>query len=182
MAAIVASIIVLVLAAAAHTRPGRTVARAISQRFELFFSTSVETEEGAAGLADSTWMRIRNARHTRDLFLAHPVRGVGLGQFRKHALESAPYMIQRSTWDPWCGWLASAAEMGFVGPLLLAFPIAVVLSRHLGTPRTERLPAVAAILALAAVMQLHTGSYIDLWWWYPLAAAAVLVGREPATI
>jgi hypothetical protein len=177
-----ARVFVIVLGLVALSRAGRTVSIAIVERFELFMKTPVETEQGASGLADSTWMRIRNARHTRDLFLAHPARGVGLGQFRRYALEDAPYMIQRATRDPWCGWLAVAAETGVAGPLLIAFPIAVVLFRHFRTRPADRLAAVPALAALAAVMQLHTGSYIDLWWWYPLAAAAVLAGPPPATI
>jgi hypothetical protein len=37
-------------------------------------------------------------------------------------------------------------------------------------------------LGVAAVMQLHTGSYIDLWWWYPMSlAAAATNGPDEST-
>lgn len=182
-----AAVLAVVLGAASFTGPGRVVRRAIAERWELLVATPVSTDEGAAGLADSTWMRTRNLKHTWELFRAHAVRGVGLGQFHRYALESAPYMVQRATRDPWCGWLAVAAEAGVAGPLLLAFPIALLLTRYFRARPADRVPAVLALAALAAAQQLHTGSYMDLWWWYPLAAGAVLAGdpsreRDPATI
>jgi hypothetical protein len=170
--------LVLVVGAAALTGPGRVVRGAIAERWELFTRTPVATDEGAAGLADSTWMRARNLRHTREIFEAYPLRGVGLGQFRRYALENAPYMIQRATRDPWCGWLASAAEMGVLGPLLIASPIALLLVLWWKS-RRPRLPLVAALAVLAVVQQLHTGSYLDLWWWYPLSVGAA-IGGDPA--
>jgi hypothetical protein len=34
--------------------------------------------------------------------------------------------------------------------------------------------AVPVLIVVAAVQQLHTASFIDLWWWYPLSLAVVL--------
>lgn len=180
-----AAALAVLLVAGLASAPGRSVRGAIVERWELFRSTRVNTSEGAAGYADSTWMRLRNVSHTFDLFLRHPLRGVGIGQFGRYLLEGQPYMVVRATKDPWCGWLASAAELGFGGPILLAIPFAVVLTRLRLRPRTGSDPAVWALLALAFVQQLHTGSYIDLWWWYPLSIAAVVgagTGEETATM
>ena len=42
-----------------------------------------------------------------------------------------------------------------------------------------------ALVAVCAVMQMHTGSYIDLWFWYPLSLGLALSARttgEPSHV
>jgi hypothetical protein len=186
--AIGAAVVAVVLAAGLLSPPGRIVRAAVAERWNLLVNTPVATDEAAAGgQVDSTWIRIRNVRHSAEIIRSHPARGVGLGQFHRYWLSQAPYLVGLATRDPWCGWIASAAEMGLAGPLTLLAPIGIVLVRYrCGAPEL-RAPAVVSIAALAAVQQLHTGSYLDLWWWYPLAAAVVIAGEplrglRPATI
>jgi hypothetical protein len=99
-----------------------------------------------------------------------------------------------ATRDPWCGWLAIAAETGVSGPVVLAAFLLVVLLRRRARRKEGAVEpddllwrvTVPALVLLAAVEQAHTGSYIDLWWWYPLAVALVLAnpaaGPPPAIL
>jgi hypothetical protein len=84
-----------------------------------------------------------------------------------------------STRDPWSGWLAAGAEMGVLGPLVLAGILVLVMVRFVrNRPAGFAAVAVPALVALAAIQQVHTASYIDLWWWYPLSVAGVLTVRS----
>jgi len=173
----------LVLALALATPPGRRVAAAVGERLTLLKSTAAgETESGA----DTPQVRLRNAEHAWNLFVANPWKGIGLGQFGRYAWDVGPvkpgtvpgaasFGDSLSRRDPWFGWLTIATEAGVAGPLVLAVAAGIVAFRARG--RSAGL--VAALAALAVVQQIHTGSYIDLWWWYPLSLAAVLGSEAP---
>jgi hypothetical protein len=169
----------LALAAAlgAFSEPGRAAVRAAGERWRMLRATPVESDRMSPDVLDSSWSRARNARHTQELIRRYPGRGVGLGHFEKHAAPGDSYMAVVSTRDPWCGWLAIGAETGVAGPLVLAGIVFLVMVRFLrNRPSGFAAVAVPALVALAAIQQVHTGSYIDLWWWYPLSVAAVLAG------
>jgi O-antigen ligase len=181
-AAVIGAVLVLVLAVGALSPPGRAAATAALQRWKMLLETPVGAEASAREVSDSSWMRFENARHTIALIREYPGRGVGLGQFGRYARTSGTSSIAvASTRDPWCGWLAIAAEVGLLGPpALAAFLVAVFLRRSGGTlpgPSPDdafRRVTVPALVLLALVQQAHTGSYIDLWWWYPLSVAMLL--------
>lgn len=176
----------LAVAAAAGTfsAPGRAAVGAAEERWRMLRETPVESDRMSPEVQDSSWARARNARHTLDLIARHPSRGVGLGHFEKHAAPGDSYMAVVSTRDPWCGWLATGAEMGVLGPLVLAGIVVLVMARFVrNRPSGFAAVAVPALVALAAIQQVHTASYIDLWWWYPLSVAGILgtpsVGPDP---
>jgi O-antigen ligase len=180
-----AAALALAAAAGAFSEPGRAAVRAAGERWRMLRETPVESDRMSPDVQDSSWARARNARHTQDLIQRYPVRGVGLGHFEKHAAPGDSYMAVVSTRDPWCGWLAIGAETGVAGPLVLAGIVVLVMVRFVrNRPSGFAAVAVPALVALAAIEQVHTGSYIDLWWWYPLSAAAVLaapsIGPAPA--
>jgi hypothetical protein len=161
----------------AFSEPGRAAVRAAEERWRMFRETPVESDRMSADVRDSSWARARNVRHTQDLFRRYPARGLGLGHFEKHSAAGDSYNALVTTRDPWCGWLASGAEMGLAGPLVLAGIVVLVIVRFIrNRPSGSAAVAVPALVALAAIQQVHTGSYIDLWWWYPLSVAAVLAG------
>ena len=177
--------IALAVAAGAFSAPGRAAVRAAEERWRMLRETPVESDRMSPEVQDSSWSRARNARHTQDLIRRHPARGVGLGHFGEHAAPGDSYMAFVSTKDPWCGWLAVGAEMGILGPLVLAGIVVLVMVRFVrNRPSGFAAVAVPGLVALAAVQQVHTASYIDLWWWYPLSVAAVLAapsaGPDPA--
>lgn len=167
----------LAAAAGAFSEPGRAAVRAAEERWRMLRETPVASDRMSADVQDSSWARVRNARHTQELIRRHPTRGVGLGHFGKHEATGDGYMAAVSTRDPWCGWLAAGAEMGLAGPLVLAGIVVLVMVRFVrNRPSGFAAVAVPALAALAAIQQVHTGSYIDLWWWFPLSVAAVLAG------
>ncbi len=163
------------LCAVALSPVGRPVRAAIAERWGNLESTPL-TGSDPNRVKDSSWVRVRNLRHTTDLFAAHPVRGIGLGQFAIHAERGS--LSDASLRDPWCGWVAIGAAVGAGGPLLLAAALLLAVSGVV--PRGATLAAVAIVLVLfAAFVQIHTGSYSDLWWWYPVSLAAVLSREAP---
>ena len=185
-AALVAVGLVLALVGVAVSPMGQLVGNAAIERLRTLRETPVGEDVLARDVADSSWMRAENLRHTVGLIEQYPWRGVGLGQFNRYARTSGPSFIAvAATRDPWCGWLAIAAETGLSGPVVLAAFLLVVLRRRRRARVREgaaerddllwRVTAPALVL-LAAVEQAHTGSYIDLWWWYPLAVALILAG------
>ncbi|MEP6995900.1 MAG: hypothetical protein ABI968_15365 [Acidobacteriota bacterium] len=159
-------------ALALATPPGRRVLGAVAERLELLKSTAVGKD---SAVADTPRVRMLNAAHAWRLFVENAPKGVGLGQFRRYAWNvpeggQGDFGESMSRRDPWFGWITVAAEAGVLGPLVLAAAVAIVALRARG-----RAAALAAALcALAVVQQVHTGSYIDLWWWFPLSLAAVL--------
>jgi hypothetical protein len=160
--------------------PGRQALGVVRSRLGALIHTPLRTGAPESEIRDTSWVRYQNLLHDRDLFLAHPLGGVGLGQFPRYAgPRSAP---DPRLVDPWCGWLAIAAQMGILGPVLLvaAFFLAG-RRRRLSAGGALRLAA-PAILAVAAVMQLHTGSFIDLWWWYPMSLAAVAITGDESAV
>lgn len=177
----------LAVAAGALSEPGRSAVRAAEERWRMLRETPVESDRMSSNVQDSSWARARNARHTQELIGSYPARGVGLGHFGRYAAPGDSYMAFVSTRDPWCGWLAAGAEMGILGPLVLAGIVVLVMVRFVrNRPPGFAAVAVPALVALAAIQQVHTGSYIDLWWWYPLSVAAVLAapsaGPDPASV
>lgn len=180
LAVALAAALALAAAAAVFSEPGRAAVRAAEERWRMLRETPVESDRMSSDVQDSSWSRARNARHTQDLIRRYPARGVGLGHFEKHAAPGDSYMAVVSTRDPWCGWLAIGAEVGIAGPVVLAGIVVLVMVRFLrNRPSGFAAVAVPALVALAAVQQLHTGSYIDLWWWYPLSVAGVLAAPSP---
>jgi hypothetical protein len=153
------------------SQPGRQVLGALRSRLSALIQTPLDKDLPASTLQDTSRVRYQNFLHLRDLFLAHPVRGVGLGQLARHAGPGSVPDWRFS--NPWCGWLAIAAQMGVLGPCLLVAAFFLVARRHRSSRDDSLDSAVPALLAVAAVMQLHTGSFIDLWWWYPMSLAAV---------
>jgi hypothetical protein len=153
--------------------PAREVGRAVAARVNFLIGEAFESARLKPEAIDSTSVRALNLTHTLRLFHDHPWRGIGLGQFRLYEKEDRRLSRFPFSLDPWCGWLAIGAALGIAGPLILAFAIAFVAWRWLRAdePGTLRF-AVPALLALAVVQQLHTASYIDLWWWYPLSLSA----------
>jgi hypothetical protein len=154
---------------------GTIFRNAISQRIDFLVATSraSRSSSGAApAVPDSSWVRVRNVEETLRKFREHPVRGIGLGQFFGSFSQAKrdPSLVP----EPWCGWVTIAAQMGLLGPLLLVGAFAAVLGRASRASGGGRTVAVGALLAIAAVQQLHTASFIDLWWWYPMSVAAVL--------
>jgi hypothetical protein len=169
----------LAVAAGAFWGPGRAAVRAAEERWRMLRETPVESDRMSSDVQDSSWARARNARHTQDLFRRHPARGVGLGHFGEHAAAGDSYMAVVSTRDPWSGWLAAGAEMGVLGPLVLAGILVLVMVRFVrNRPAGFAAVVVPALVGLAAIQQVHTASYIDLWWWYPLSVAGVLTVRS----
>jgi hypothetical protein len=183
VALLAAALVILVVASL--STPAREVGRAVVARVSWLIGESFESERLKPEAIDSTSVRVLNLIHTEKLFQEDPWRGIGLGQFRFYEKENPRLTLYPFSVDPWCGWLAIGATMGLLGPLLLVFAIAVVAWRWLrrDEPRTLRF-TVPALLALAVVQQLHTASFIDLWWWYPLSLSAAVSSsgahaREP---
>jgi len=166
---------VLVVALAALSPPGRRVASAVSERWEMLAKTPLEENATEAQQRDSSWLRVRNLAHTSRLFRAHAVRGIGLGQFESYEKSGEPSRL--SFEDPWCGWVAIAAEVGVLGPPLLLGALLLILRRwRRGRAGGLEDVAVPALLAIAVVQQFHTASFLDLWWWYPVSVASALCG------
>jgi hypothetical protein len=173
-----AAILALVLVAGALSSEGRHVVDAARRRWIRMTTTSLEETKPEERPVDSTRLRFQEAGHAARLARAYPLRGVGLGQYSAHAPAKGDARAGDFQ-DPWCGWLAIAAEAGAGGPLLLAGALLLVVRSRRRCFRTAGLLlAVPALVAFCAVAQIHTGSYIDLWWWYPLSLAAAL-GAEP---
>ncbi len=182
--AMVAAILTLVALLAGVSPAGRRAFSATTSRFGWLLQTPVAPERMTPEVMDSSWVRFRNLAHTWALFRSRVTRGVGLGQFADYAGEPGG----DAGWfrDPWCGWLAIGAEMGMFGPLLLLSALLLTLGVWwLSPPRAPFESAGPALVAVCAVMQMHTGSYIDLWFWYPLSLALVLSARttgEPSHV
>jgi hypothetical protein len=170
---------VLLVALAALSPPGRRATKAIWQRWEMLSRTPLEENVTEAERQDSSWLRVRNVAHTFRLFRDHAAVGIGLGQFAMY--ERSGGSSSPTFRDPWCGWVTIAAQMGVLGPLILLGAIVLPLRRlrKEGFAGFEGI-AVPAILAIAVVQQLHTGSFLDLWWWYPVSVAAFLSGPSAA--
>ncbi len=192
-AVLAVGILVLLLAGLTLSPQGRAAVNAASQRWKMLLGTPVGEDVPAQDVSDSSWMRFENLRHTEKLAREYPWRGIGLGQFGRYAQASgSSFIAVASTRNPWCGWLAIAAETGIAGPFVLAgFLLAVVWRRASGrVPASasgdgHRRVTVPALVLLALVQQIHTGSYIDLWWWYPLSVAMLLAapsGPPPAIL
>jgi len=166
---------VLVVALAALSPPGRRVAGAVSERWEKLAKTPLEENATEAQQQDSSWLRVRNLAHTSRLFRTQAVRGIGLGQFANYQKSGEP--SRPSFENPWCGWVAIAAEMGVLGPPLLLGALLLIFRRwwHNRSRGLENV-AVPALLAIAFVQQFHTASFLDLWWWYPVSVASALCG------
>jgi hypothetical protein len=173
--ALVIAAAAFLVALAALSPPGRRVVGAVSERWEKLASTPLEETATEAQQQDSSWLRVRNLAHTSRLFRAHALRGIGLGQFANYEKPGEP--LRPSFRDPWCGWVAIAAEMGVLGPVVLLGPLLLILRRWWrGRYGGLEDIAVPALLAIAVVQQFHTASFLDLWWWYPVSVASALCG------
>ena len=170
---VAAAVAALVVALALLSPPGRRVTGAFSERWERLGDTPLEANATEAQQKDSSWLRARNLAHTSRLFRARALRGIGLGQFAGYSTRGESR--EPSFEDPWCGWIAIAAEMGVLGPIALLACLLIVLRRwwRRGSAVFGGF-AVPALLAVAVVQQLHTASFLDLWWWYPVSVACVL--------
>ncbi|MGH9365997.1 MAG: O-antigen ligase family protein [Thermoanaerobaculia bacterium] len=157
--------------------PARRVVEAVQARSKALLETPLEAAELSPEVRDSSWIRYKNLVHTARVFRSQPLRGVGLGQYGAYSRFSG--RAGEESVDPWCGWVAIAAQTGILGPFVLAGAIALVLIRWRSAPSRPGLLAVPALCALAIVQQVHTGSFIDLWWWFLLSLAAVFSGSRP---
>jgi len=162
------------------TPPGRIIGGALRDRWRLLVATPIAGSEDSHRARDSSWIRARNLAHTLELWKGHPLKGIGLGQFHQYA---PPRTKETQEWVaqtyPWCGWLTIGAEMGPAGPALLVSAILVVLSRWKRNRPAAFAWIVPVLAALCVAQQLHTGSYIDLWWWFPLTLAGALTSAAP---
>ena len=179
--AVPATAAVLLLAILALSPLGRRIGTGVYERWAQLKRTPIERMQDPPPFSDSSWARVRNLTYTAELFRSNAARGIGLGQFAGREMAAAPGEDSATSFrrDPWCGWVAVAAQMGFLGPLLLLSALVLVVRRW-WRDRADPLAAVAvpALVAVALVAQLHTGSFLDLWWWYPVSIAAVLSGRQ----
>lgn len=166
----------VVAVAALFSPPGAAVREALQKRWQMLRSTSVSGKEVAIG-QDSSRVRLENIQYAQRLIAQAPARGIGLGQFGRAAPQGSG-AISPVSLDPWCGWLGIAAEAGLLGPAVLGGAILLAAYGWNRRPLATLAAAAPVLAALAAVQQLHTGSYIDLWWWYPLGLAAAF-GQEP---
>ena len=175
-------VLAIILSFGIFSPTGRGAANAAAERLRRLLETPVGEKTEARDVSDSSWIRFENLRHTTELIREFPGRGVGLGQFGLYAKKEGPSDLAVSaTRDPWCGWLAIAAEVGLLGPPILALFLLLVVWRRSAASRRDETPGGAlarvtapALILLAVVQQLHTASYIDLWWWYPVSVAMVL--------
>jgi hypothetical protein len=166
------AVLAVVLAFLFLSPVGHRMVGVASARLQLLRTTLAERNEAPTGMADSAWVRYRGMQRSLQFVARHPVRGIGLGQYdlaARAAGQPAGFA------NEWCGWIASASEMGLLGPVLLVVPLLVGFRRmHALPPGSWRCAGAAACLAFALVAQLHTGSFSDLWWWFPVALASVI--------
>ena len=167
-----ALILAALLGAGIASPAGKPIRAAVAERWSLLTATPLTGQDPALA-KDSTWVRLQNFQHTVELFSARPARGIGLGQFPLYARPEVRGIPGLSMRDPWCGWAAIAAQLGALGPLILA--AALVLAVLPGLSRRNPYSPIGVVLVvLAAFVQTHTGSFADLWWWYPVTLGAVL--------
>jgi hypothetical protein len=173
-------LLALLSIAGSLSRPGCRILGAMRVRWTSLMRTPLGTEQPRTGRDDSVRVRFQNALCLARLAMEHPLRGVGLGQFANYAKieEKAQKKNLGEAWcgrDAWEGWPGIAAEVGIGGPLLLLSAFFLVHRRGQQAAReAPRPPAflAPALVVFAAVAQIYTASYIDLWWWYPLSLAA----------
>jgi hypothetical protein len=174
-----AAIVFVILLLAGFSAPGRSVLHAVGARLEWLWRTGASSGWQAKEAWNSSQLRVRDMAHAARLFLDHPLGGIGLGQFAAYPQAHPDFHF--SSIDPWCGWVGIAAATGFLGPLVLLAAVFFVLvswRRRAGRSVDALVPA---LLAVAVVQQIHTGSFIDLWWWYPLSLAAAWTGAPLAS-
>ena len=190
LAVAAAGLIAVLLLLGSLSPPGRRILGAVRARWSRLTTTSLAGNQPRQPQEDSIRIRFENALCTARLVSRYPFRGIGLGQFAVYARseegtrERDPREAACGK-DAWCGWCAIAAEVGGGGPLLLLGAFLLVLRRGRGArPIASPTSFVApALVAFAAVAQIHTASYIDLWWWYPLSLASIMLPSrtEPET-
>lgn len=191
VAAAAAGLFVVLLLFGSLSPPGRRILGAVRVRWTRLATTTLAGNQPRQRHEDSLRIRFQNALCTARLVSRYPLRGIGLGQFVVYARseertrEGDPEEGACGK-DAWCGWCAIAAEVGGGGPLLLLGAFLLVLrgGKRSARPIASPLSFVApALVAFAAVAQIHTASYIDLWWWYPLSLASILLPSrtEPET-
>lgn len=95
---------------------------------------------------------------------AHPLAGVGLGQYKRMS-ATVPLAVQGQG-EVVFGWIGAVAEMGLPGLGVLVGALVLARRRH------DAL-VVSLLTAYLAVNQLHFASYVELSFWYPLAACAI---------
>jgi hypothetical protein len=155
------------------SRPGAVVTRAIRTRVRFLGGTPLRGPVGPLQNADSSRSRLDNAIDSLSYLASHPLGGVGIGQFSNQQISRGRESDQRK--NPFTGWLAAAAGMGAGGPLVLAGALGLVLGRARERQSSGGARALSiALILLAAVQALHTGAYLDLAWWFPVALAVVI--------
>jgi hypothetical protein len=164
----------LLLIAALATPPGRRTLGAVVLRARLAINGGPLQPRSDPRLekvpGDSTTSRYKEARFEVRMIAARPLRGVGLGQVSQYIRDPRHHKRLHAS----CGWLAVAVEAGLLGPLLLLGALGLVWTRwREGEARNWTHVAVPALVVFAAFEQIHTSSFIDLWWWYPVAVAMV---------
>jgi hypothetical protein len=173
------AVLALLFVAGSLSPPGRRILGAVRVRWVSLTTTPLAADEPRTDRDDSLRVRFQNTLCMARVALRHPLRGIGLGQFATYAKteEKAQERTLGAAWcgtDAWEGWPGIAAEVGLGGPVLLLGAFFLVLRRR---PALRESPCrspflAAALVAFAAVAQISSASYIDLWWWYPLSLAA----------
>lgn len=94
----------------------------------------------------------------------HPLAGVGLGQYKR--MSSTIPLAVKGSGEVVFGWISAVAETGLPGLGVLV--AALVLARR----RSDVLVG-ALLIGYLIVNQLHFASYVELTFWYPIAACAL---------
>jgi hypothetical protein len=167
----------VVALAIAFSPLGRPIGDAMTRRYRNVLATPEALRQANPELQESAWLRVRNAQLAVEMLKTRPFVGIGLGQFMPYLpIERRPALRLE---EPWCGWLTLAAEVGLLGPCLLVAVLVLARRASAGSEDDMASLCVPALLTLAVVQQVHTASFIDLWWWYPVSLAVVLALEGP---
>ena len=157
---------------------GGRLKEAVKTRVGELRQTSLFGENARGIVVDSARSRLDNAKDALTLFRRRPLAGVGLGQFGQ--FQNSVLGRSSDISSPWTGWLAVAAETGFLGPVVLLGAVALPLRsgwRHADPFARLFVPAAAALLI---VQQVHMATYISLFWWLPVAFLATAAPGDGA--
>jgi hypothetical protein len=94
----------------------------------------------------------------------HPLAGVGLGQYK--VMSATIPLAVKGSGEVVFGWISAVAEMGLPG-------LGVLVAALVAARRRSAVLVGALLIAYLIVNQLHFASYVELTFWYPLAACAL---------
>ena len=113
-----------------------------------------------------------------DTFRAHPVNGLGAGQFPAAAVDRVPHHVPKMPHDTWLGLAAETGVMGLLGAAFVGLALLAAVRAGLGDPARRDLAVGAVLTGLALATFALT---IDLWM-RPVAWAAVGVVAATVTL